>query len=274
MDTRKLFLWVDIGLIIAIAISAILLGVMVTQGPAPEKVPNGVPYNVVYLSPTEIKVEFGNFSSSINFSDLIIEVKSPNGDISKADVIDSNLNYTPTSTLHSISNIEISSTGLMDKGTSFILTNYKNLQTGAWAFEMTHRSTGQQISGGTIIVPDIDATPAGSFSTLSIISANEARVEFNSITPSTEFTFCYLEAWGPNMTTSTFYLNDTTSMIFHMEDGTVLSVIDANGDGLINQGDFASLQTGDKELSKGQWSIEIKYTFTEEKIANTVFNIR
>jgi hypothetical protein len=274
MDTRKLFLWVDIGLIIAIAISAILLGVMVTQGPAPVKVPDGVPYNVVYLSPTEIEVEFGNFSSPINFSDLIIEVRSPNGDASKADVINSILEYTQASTMHSLSKIEVSSTGLMEKGTSFILTNYKNLQTGAWAFKMTYRSTGQQIAGGTIIVPDIDTTPTGSFSGLSIISANEARVGFNSITPSTEFTFCYLEAWGPNMTTSTFYLNDTTSMSFQMEDGTVLSVIDSNNDGLINPSDYVSLHTDGKELSKGQWSIEIKYTFTKEKIATTVFNIR
>ncbi len=273
MNTRKLLLWVNIGLIIAIAISAVFLGIMVSQGPSQATVPRGVPYNVIYIGPTEIKIEFGNFSQHISFSDLIIEVTAPNGDVGKADVKNATTEYAQNTAFQSLSSIRISSSGAMDKGTSFTLLNYRDLQTGPWAFKMTYRNTGQLVSGGTIIVPDVDATPQGSFSGLNKISSNEVRLEFGTIAPSTEFSYCYIVAWGPSTATTVLYLNNTTSMRVQMDDGTLLSVVDSNGDGMINLGDYVSLQTVGRELTKGQWSIEADYYFTNEKIANAAIDL-
>ena len=70
---------------------------------------------------------------------MVIEITSPNGDVSKADVRNSSLDYPQNTPLKSLYSIHISSSGTMEKGTSFMMMNYKNLQIGAWAFKLTHQ---------------------------------------------------------------------------------------------------------------------------------------
>jgi hypothetical protein len=273
METKKLLLWVDIGLIAAIAISAVLLGVTVSQGPPQPKVPVGVPYSIVYLSPTEVKVEFGNFSENIMFTDMVIDVTSPNGDKSRADIKNATVDYVQTTSLKSLANIRISSTGVMEKGTSFTLMNYKNLQVGAWAFKLTHRTTGHQVSGGTVIVPATDITPQATFNKVQTISPSEININLEGVSPSTEINYCYIETFGPDLTKGVMRLNDTSSLSFVMSDGTILTYRDSNRDGLLNQGDYLNLKREAAPLSRGEWSIVLKFNFTEEKIAVSTFDI-
>lgn len=277
MDRRRLFLWADIGLILLIIVSGIFLAINIMQGPPPSKVPSDIAYNVRYVSPTQVRVEFGNFSEAVNFSDMRIEITAPNGDVCLAEVVADQLSYPQVaedeSRPKSLTEITLSSTGRLEKGSYFLMTNFRDLLLGGWAFEMVHRPSGTVVSGGTIIIPDTDTAPTGSFSALVTVSSSEVRVMVGSVSPATHFTYCYMEVWGPDMTTQVMFMNDTEDMDILLTDETQLKMVDTGGDGLLNAGDYVSLKQWTSVLSHGQWSVTIKDIFTGERVALAVFDI-
>jgi len=277
MERRTILLWVNIVLIISIVISGIYLALTIMQGSPPASIPQNVSFNVKYISPTQMKVEFNNFSSPILFTDVRIKTVSPLGDVCTADVHDDVLVYDQepedANDPKSLANITISSTGTLEKGSYFIMSNYRDLTKGPWLFEMVHRSSNTIVSKGSIIVPDTDTAPTGSISAVMDVSESEVKLMLGTISPSTELTYCYIDVLGPDMTVQTMYLNDTSSMIMLLIDDTQVKIVDADGNGLMNSGDYIDLRKWTGALTEGQWSVEIKYVFTEDIIAYAYFPI-
>lgn len=277
MERRTILLWVNIALIILIVISGIYLAISIMQGPPPANIPQNVSFNVRYISPTQMKVEFNNFSNPILFSDVWIKTVSPLGDVCTADVHGDVLVYEQepedANDPKSLANITISSTGTLQKGSYFIMSNYRDLTKGPWLFEMVHRATKTIVSKGSIIVPDTDTAPTGSISAVMDVSESEVKLMLGTISPSTELSYCYVEVLGPDMTVHTMYLNDTSSMIMLLIDDTQVKMVDADGNGLMNSGDYIDLRKWTGALAEGQWSVEISYVFTGDIIAYAYFPI-
>ncbi len=278
MERRKILLWVNIVLIISIVISGIYLALTIMQGPPPANIPQDVSFNVKYISPTQMKVEFNNFSNPISFTDVRIKTMSPLGDVCLADVHDDVLVYEQepegANDPKSLANITISSTGPLEKGSYFIMTNYRDLTKGPWLFEMVHRSSNIIVSKGSVIVPDTNSAPTGSISAVMDVSESEIKLIMGTISPSTELTYCYIDVLGPDMTVQTMYLNDTSSMIMLMIDDTQVKMVDADSNGLMSSGDYIDLRRWSGALSEGQWSVEVKYAFTGEIIAYAYFPVQ
>jgi len=173
----------------------------------------------------------------------------------------------------SLANITISSTGTLQKGSYFIMSNYRDLTKGPWLFEMVHRSTNTIVSKGSIIVPDTDTAPTGSISAVMDVSESEVKLMLGTISPSTELSYCYVEVLGPDMTVQNMYLNDTSSMIMLLIDDTQVKMVDSDGNGLMNSGDYIDLRKWTGALAEGQWSVEISYVFTGDIIAYAYFPI-
>jgi len=273
MSLKTLLFWVNIALIFAIAISGIYLGLMIFKAPE-QKIPTGVTYNVYSISPYQVKVEFGNFTGNVTFPDAFIEVTSPySTDVCRADVRNGTLEYPQTGN-KSLTNIHLSSTGLLAKGISFTIMNTdRTLTTGVWSFKLIHRSTGIQMSGGSVVVPNTEVTPTGTFNEMRTISSSEIQLGIGGTAPATGYTYCYVRAGGPGMSVTSLYINDTASMSMVLEDGTVLRLVDANKDGLINSGDYVDLAVDGRGLLKGQWFVEIDYRFTGGAIATAQFTL-
>ena len=270
-------MWADIGLVVLIVISGIFLALNIMHGSPPSKVPDDIAFNVKYISATQVRVEFGNFSEQVSFSDMRIKTTAPNGDVCEADVISDQLSYPQQSNDESkpksLTDITLSSTGQLEKGSYFVMSNFRDLLLGGWAFEMVHRPSGTVVSGGTIMIPDTDTAPSGSFSALVTVSSSEVKVMVGAVSPSTHFSYCYIEVWGPDMTAQLMYMNDTEDMDILLIDETQLKMVDTGGDGLLNAGDYVSLKHWTGVLSHGQWSVTVKDVFTDETVAIAVFDI-
>ncbi len=267
-------MWVNIGLIIAIAASAVFLGVQTLQGTtSANDLSQDVPYTMNHISRTQVQVVFGNFTSPIKFTDVNIVVTAPNGDVSKADVKRNVLDYPQTTSMRSLNNIHVSSTGVLTSGESFTIQNNKNLQSGGWGFKLVYKSSAKLVTDGGIIIPDPSNPPLGSYSDIQKISDREVKLSFGMVNPPTEFSSCYLEVRGPNTTTRTLELNNSSSMAMTPDNATTVQVVDIDGNGVINSGDYVLLYSKNERLAAGQWSLVLKYVFTGDIIANSIFEL-
>jgi hypothetical protein len=274
MSRNKLFWYVNIGLIIAIAASAVLLGVQTLQSTTSANDPGqDVPYTVKHISGTQVQVIFGNFTSPVKYTDVNIVVTAPNGDVSRADVKRNVLDYPQTTSMRSLNNIHVSSTGVLTSGESFTIQNNKNLQSGVWAFKLVYKSSAKLVTDGEIIIPDPSNPPLGSYSDIQKVSDRQVKLTFGLVNPPTEFSSCYLEVRGPNTTTRTLELNNSSSMTMTLDNATTVQVVDVNGNGVINSGDYVLLSSKDERLAAGQWSLVLKYAFTGDVIANSIFEL-
>ena len=269
-------LWVNIVLIILIVISGIYLVISIMQGlPCQYTSERIVQREVHQPHPDEGGVQ--QLLKPILFSDVWIKTVSPLGDVCTADVHGDVLVYEQepedANDPKSLANITISSTGTLQKGSYFIMSNYRDLTKGPWLFEMVHRSTNTIVSKGSIIVPDTDTAPTGSISAVMDVSESEVKLMLGTISPSTELSYCYVEVLGPDMTVHTMYLNDTSSMIMLLIDDTQVKMVDSDGNGLMNSGDYIDLRKWTGALAEGQWSVEISYVFTGDIIAYAYFPI-
>jgi hypothetical protein len=56
-------------------------------------------------------------------------------------------------------------------------------------------------------------------------------------------------------------------------DDTQVKMVDSDGNGLMNSGDYIDLRKWTGALAEGQWSVEISYVFTGDIIAYAYFPI-
>lgn len=275
MNTRKLFYVVDGALIIAIAVSAILLFAQFGQAPPPTKAPNGTLGKVSIVSSNKVSIELNNFSQTVQFSEVSIRITAPNGELCTASFTNQSLDYPQNPPLHSLSMIRISSYGVLGVGQSITLENYKALQIGIWSVTLIHKPTGGIMAQKGIVIPDTETTPygPGALSTIEKISSSVVRVRFGSISPAIEFSFCKLTITTGSGDRYSWEMDQSSTTSYTLDPSLTATVVDDSNDGIITPNDYIELKTSNLALPSGAWSVELTYLFTDGRIAYNAFTI-
>lgn len=272
MISRKVFLVVNLVLVAAIVSGGVYLGVTMVNAPPAQQIPQGVAFDARYISSTQVKVEFDSFPHPISYTDTSIRIVAPNGGVSMANVTSGITQYVQSASSRSLSMIVVSATGPLEEGSYFIMVGDRDLIIGAWSFEMTYKYNGAVISQGTVIVPNPDTTPQGSFDAANRISPGRMDLVMGVVTPSTHISYCKVVVQGPEGFTKTVELNRTYGIASDIGNGTVLEYLDSNEDSLLNLGD-AIVLSNDRGLPKGGWSVTVKSIFTGASIAAVSYEI-
>jgi hypothetical protein len=272
MNFQKVLSWVNTILVVAILVSLIVLVASIDQSPAHEVIPQGSVVGITMTEGTEIMVTLGDFSPSIALSECNIVATSPAGVMCQARVTAGTLEYPQSSAFNGLSNIIVSSTGIIREGMNITLENDDDLEIGSWSFEMVQRSSGETVLEKTLMVPDMANPPTGSFSNPKSVSSSEERLVISLVTPATELSFVQLGIRSPDGTSHHFNLTTGAPNGFRFNNTTMVEMFDVGGDGILSTNDYVIIRsTG--QLQEGIWSASLVYVFTNTEIDRTAFYI-
>ncbi|MEM0449576.1 MAG: hypothetical protein QW520_07140 [Methanomassiliicoccales archaeon] len=266
-----------------IVVLAIALIPIISNLIEPEKeiiTPQGEFGAVSFRSVYEIHVWFGQCNPSVNFTDCLLLIISPDNQRCILELSDSKLIYPLTGLFTKLTEIRISdstSMGKIDAEDFLVLYHNYPLEKGIWNLNLIFKKTGRTIASRPLVSPDMDSHPTGDFISAYKIDNRRYRLEVGIISPPTDYSYCrlYLDPPGISEDRLPKYLDlgEGTEQIVRYSDEIEISITAQNRYGIPQSGDTIDIISTGTTLPFGQWTVALVSKFDGGRIAVKIFSI-